>query len=328
MFPERLSYDLASLNQDQWRPTMSFEVDFDADARILDWRLSRGQIRVTHRLSYAQVDEMLQSPATDELTDLIHRLAALTQKLTDQRLACGAIIIRRPQLKIHVKDDHITVKALDPNSPARQLISEVMILANRLAAQHATREGVPVIFRTQDAPQGEPGFHGAESGYDPISVIKVLKGMRRSRLSLSPQPHAGLGLDAYTQLTSPIRRFSDVVIQRQMAASLAGEPLPYEKEELLDVLSAAESAEREMRAIERQSINYWALEYLARQCADGRQEGWIIEEVKGGYMLELNGLFIQGFLTTKARYEPGDYLSVRIDHIDPKKSVLRLRETE
>jgi exoribonuclease-2 len=271
---------------------------------------------------------MLQSPATDELTDLIHRLAALTQKLTDQRLACGAIIIRRPQLKIHVKDDHITVKALDPNSPARQLISEVMILANRLAAQHATREGVPVIFRTQDAPQGEPGFYGAESGYDPISVIKVLKGMRRSRLSLSPQPHAGLGLDAYTQLTSPIRRFSDVVIQRQMAASLAGEPLPYEKEELLDVLSAAESAEREMRAIERQSINYWALEYLARQCADGQQEGWIVEEVKGGYMLELNGLFIQGFLTTKARYEPGDYLPVRIDHIDPKKSVLRLRETE
>lgn len=326
MFPERLSYDLASLNQGQWRPTMSFEVDFDANGRVLDWQVSRGQIRVTHRLSYAQVDQMLQAQPDGLLTEQLHHLAALTPNLISQRLAAGAIIIRRPQLKIYVKDDQITVKVLDPNSPSRQLISEMMILANRLAAQYAAREGVPLIYRTQDAPDGEPGFYGAESGYDPVSVMKALRGMRRSRLSLSPQPHAGLGLDAYTQLTSPIRRFSDVVIQRQIAAALAGEPLPYEKEELLYVLGAAESAERDMRAIERQAVNYWALEYLARQPADSRHHGWIVEETKGGYVVELDGLFIHGFLTTKAQHEPGDYLALCIEQVDPKKSVLRLRE--
>lgn len=328
MFPERLSYDLASLNQDAWRPTMSFEVDFDTDARILDWRVSRGQIRVTHRLSYAQVDQMLQMAANDPVTEQIHHLATLTPKLLNQRVAAGATIIRRPQLKIHVKDDQITVKVLDPNSPSRQLISEMMILANRLAAQYAVREGIPLIYRTQDASEGEPGYYGAESGYDPVSVMKALKGMRRSRLSLSPQPHAGLGLDAYTQLTSPIRRFSDVVIQRQIAAALAGEPLPYEKEELLHVLGAAESAERDMRAIERQAVTYWVLEYLARQPADSRHHGWIIEQTNGGYVVELDGLFIHGFLSTKARHAPGDYIMLCIEHVDPKKSVLRLRETD
>jgi exoribonuclease-2 len=231
-------------------------------------------------------------------------------------------------LKIRVKDDQISFKIIDPHSPSRRLISELMILANRLAAQHAARQAVPVIFRTQDPPLADPGLYGGGPDYDPIGVSKILKGMKRSRLSLFPQPHAGLGLDVYTQLTSPIRRFADVVIQRQMAAHLAGQPVPYERDELLEVLTTAEAAERDMRAIERQATRFWALQYLARLGDERVFEAMVVDEARGGYVLELGELFIQGYLPTSASHELGDYLRVSVDRIDPKRNVLRLRETE
>ncbi len=328
MFPEPLAHDRASLNQDQLRPTMSFVVELDRSGQVLDWQLCQGQIFVTHRLSYARADQMIQSAETDGLTDQLRHLSNIASHLTEQRLAQGAIIIRRPELKIRVKDDHVTVKIIDPNSPSRRMISELMILANRLAAQHAVRTAVPVIFRVQEVSQSEPGLYGHGEEYDPITISKILRGMRRSRLSLFPQPHEGLGLEVYTQLTSPIRRFADVVIQRQIAAHLAGQPLPYEREELLNVLTTAESAEREMRAIERQATRYWVLQYLSRQKPDESLEAWVVDEIRGGYLLEINNLFIQGFLSTSMRHEVGDYLRVSLDHIDPKRNVLRLREAE
>ncbi|MBI3952259.1 MAG: RNB domain-containing ribonuclease [Acidobacteria bacterium] len=328
MFPERLAYTLASLHQDQLRPTMSFQIDFDETGQVLDWRLHRGQVRVARRLSYVEADQMLESSAIDEVIEHLRRLRTISSHLTDQRLAHGAIIIRRPELKIRVRDGQINLKVIDPHSPSRRLISELMILANRLAAQHATRQGLPVIFRTQDPPLVDPGVYGGGPDYDPIGVSKILKGMKRSRPSLFPQPHAGLGLDAYTQLTSPIRRFSDIVIQRQMAAHLAGQPVPYEREELLEILTTAEAAERDMQAIERQATRFWALQYLTRLGTDHQFEAMIVEGLRGGYVVELSGLAIQGYLPTKNNHELGDYLRVTIEHVDPKRNVLRLREAK
>jgi exoribonuclease-2 len=338
MFPERLACDLASLNHGEPRPTMSFEVTFDEEANILNWRICRGQIKVAHRLNYEQADELIQSPAIDELTLALKKLHALTSRLLSQRLEQGAIIIRRPEVKIRVRDDRVTVKVIDPSAPGRVLISEMMILANRLAAQYAARHAVPIIFRAQDPPaSADHPLSGIWGGaqidnlrysevYDPVESAKVLRRLKRSRLSLSPQAHTGLGLDAYTQLTSPIRRFADLVIQRQMAAHLAGQPLRYEREELLEVLINAEAAEQEMKGIERKAVQFWALEYLARYRRDEQFEAIVIDKVGGGYVVELSDIFIRGYLATSTSHEPGDRCCLTIDRIDPKRSVLRMKE--
>src|SRR5205823_14115151 len=90
----------------------------------------------------------------------------------------------------------------------------------------------------------------------------------RSRLSLTPGLHSGLGLTAYTQASSPIRRYADLVTQRQFTAMLSGAPIPHGREELLQILAAAEAAEQEIRTIEDRSTNYWLLEYLSRYKKD------------------------------------------------------------
>jgi exoribonuclease-2 len=328
MLPERLACDLASLNHHELRPTMSFEVAFDENANILDWRIGRGQINVAHRLNYDQADELIQSPADDPVALGLKRLQAITTRLLAQRREHGALIIRRPELKVRVKDDQITVKLIDPGAPSRVLVSEMMILANQLAAQYAARHAVPIIFRAQDpaTPGAQVANPRSDDAYDPVRVANLLKRMKRSRLSLSPQAHAGLGLDAYTQLTSPIRRYADLVIQRQMAAHLAGQPLRYEREELLEVLVNAEIAEREMKGIERKATPFWALEHLARERRNDEFEATVTEKVAGGYLVELSDLVIRGYLPTSTSHKLGDRCRVTIDQIDPQRNVLRLKE--
>jgi exoribonuclease-2 len=327
MLPERLACDVASLNHGQLRPTMSFEVTFDEGMDVLDWQITRGQIRVDHRLNYDQADAMIESSDDGAMAGRLKKLHAMARRLLAQRAERGAIIIRRPELKIRVKDDHIQFKIIDPGAPGRVLVSEMMILANRIAAQYATRHAVPIIFRAQDPPSRPPA-DSVSHGYDPVEINHLLKRIKRSRFSLSPQAHAGLGLDAYTQLTSPIRRFADLVIQRQMAAHLAGGPLRYEHEELLEVLVNAEAAEREMRGIERSATQRWALEYLNRHRRDDEFEAVVIEKVGGGYVVELGEVFIRGYLSTTTRHEPGDRCRVTIGQVHPEQSKLRLKETE
>ncbi len=86
--------------------------------------------------------------------------------------------------------------------------------------------------------------------------------MQRPRLSLYPEFHGGVGVDYYAQLSSPIRRYADLVLQRQMIAALAPEGAPaYRSDELLTVLANAESADTEAKELERRAKRYWTLRY-------------------------------------------------------------------
>ena len=133
---------------------------------------------------------------------------------------------------------------IDVNTPSRLIVSELMILANQLTAEKAVLQGIPVIYRTQESPDTEPPD---VSGLPEVLQFELLRRtFKRSRLSLSPAPHTGLGLSAYTQMSSPIRRYADLVTQRQYAAALQGDAMPYNNEELLRILSDAEKTEIEI----------------------------------------------------------------------------------
>ena len=159
MFPERLSTDLVSLKAGAERPAFTVEVRFDHQGNRVGYRILLSTVRVKNRLSYDQADAAIESG--DGSLTALHRLAS---QLHDLRAARGAITFRRPELKIHVEGDQIEIQKINPNSPSRFLVSEMMILANGLAADFASLNSLPVIYRTQepreaievdDAPQME-----------------------------------------------------------------------------------------------------------------------------------------------------------------------------
>ncbi len=314
MFPDRLSTDLMSLDAGVPRPAFTVEVRFDNEGNRLGYRITLSMVNVGRRLSYDEADEALE--AGDASLETLHRIA---KRLHDARAERGAITFRRPELKIRVLGDDIDIKKINPKSPSRFLVSEMMILANGLSADFASVNALPVIFRTQ-----EPREALAVENTPPVEALafdKLRKTFKRSRLSLTPGLHSGLGLGAYTQASSPIRRYADLVTQRQFTALLSGAPVPHAREELLQILATAEAAEQEIRAIEDRSTNYWLLEYLSRYKRD-QMLAAVVLDAKGN--VELEDYYVRAKVgATKAK--PGETVSVQIEAIDPSKGEVRFR---
>ena len=365
MFPERLSTDLASLRTAVPRPAFTVEVRFDKQANRAGYRIALSTIHVQKRLSYDEADQIIES---DPALYTLHRIA---KQLRDARSNRGAITFRRAELKIRVKGDEIQITKINPNSPSRFVVSEMMILANGLAADFASVNSIPVIYRTQeprealavedtlspaldagDSTKTAPSIRrdpqrdlkspaldavdstagrlrgsditlsGTYKAVEALAFERLRKTFKRSRLSLTPGLHSGLGLGAYTQASSPIRRYADLVTQRQFTAMLSGVPVPYGREELLQILAAAETAEQEIRAIEDRSTNYWLLEYLARY-KRGELLAAVVLDPKGN--IELQDYYLRGRVSGPVKLRPGEMVDVRIETIDPAKGEVRFR---
>lgn len=315
MFPERLSTGLMSLNSGEPRPAYTVEVRFDGQGNQLGYRIVLSTIKVKTRWSYDEADKALA--AGEAQLQALHRIAA---QLHDARAARGAITFRRPELKIHVTGENIEVRTIDPNSRSRFIVSEMMILANGLTADFASVNSLGVIYRTQE-PREALSVEETPA-VEALAFEKLRKTFKRSRLSLTPGLHSGLGLTAYTQASSPIRRYADLVTQRQFTAILQGTPIPYGREELLQILAGAESAEQEIRAIEDRSTNYWLLQYLSRYQKDNRLSA-VVLDTKGN--IELSDYYLRARITGTSKAAPGATIDVQIESIDPARGEVRFQ---
>jgi exoribonuclease-2 len=315
MFPERLSTDLASLTPRLPRPAFTVEVRFDEQGNQLGYRIALTTIRVESRLSYDQADEAIE--AGDPSLQAMYSLA---KHLHAARAERGAITFRRPELKIRVDGGEIHIKKINANTPSRLLVSEMMILANGLAADFASLNSVPVIYRTQEPREALPP--GETPTNEALTFERIRKTFKRSRLSLTPGSHSGLGLSAYTQASSPIRRYADLVTQRQFTAILSGAPVPHVREELLQILVTAEAAEQDIRAIEDRSTNYWLLEFLSRFKKDQPLSA-IALDAKGN--IEMEDYYLRAKIVGPNKVRPGDTVQVQIENIDPARGEVRFR---
>ncbi|HEX4998831.1 MAG TPA: RNB domain-containing ribonuclease, partial [Terriglobia bacterium] len=313
MFPDRVSTDLASLMAGAARPAFTIEARFDSALNRIGFRAALSEIQVHERLSYDEADRRLA-----EGEPALSALARLAARLRADRAAVGAVVLRRPELKITVSNDAIHVKRIDPNSASRLLVTEMMIMANALAADLAVASAAPIIFRTQERRELPPG-DAPEN--EVLAFERLRKTFKRSRLSLSPGPHSGLGLTAYTQMSSPIRRFTDLVTQRQISALIEGQPFPYDRDDLVRFLGAAETAEQEIRALEERASHYWLLEYLRRESMNQALSATVLDS---GGAIELNDYYLRAKVSG-GPFRAGETLQVAIESIDPGAQEVRFK---
>ena len=146
------------------------------------------------------------------------------------------------------------------NSVAHRVISEFMILMNRMAGKFLKDNKVPGIFRSQPEPISEDARSHDEN--DPLFALHIVKYLRAPRVGLDPAPHLSLGIDVYAQATSPIRRYVDLIIQRQIVSSLEnGEP-SYTEDELENLYPKIEIGVRDKKMVERNRDKYWVYKHL------------------------------------------------------------------
>ncbi|MEJ2082599.1 MAG: RNB domain-containing ribonuclease [Acidobacteriota bacterium] len=158
--------------------------------------------------------------------------------------------------------------------------------------------------------------------YDPVRYNQIFMQLERSRLTVEPAPHAGLGLEVYTQLTSPIRRYCDMVLQRQLIASVEGSSLPYTTEELAEALELIQSMDADIRAAERNANRFFVLSFLSENCRDRVFEGVVVRELGRGYLVETTEYQIRGLVHFAGELQPGRQLRLRVDQVHPARNIL------
>ena len=158
-------------------------------------------------------------------------------------------------------NEHMDVKVslIEKESKSRSIIENLMILYNCFAGKFFEETKIPVAFRLQSRPD-IPSGHKIPSGQ--LGWYTLSKMLRPARLSLAPGRHNGLGVDNYVQVTSPLRRYNDLVTQKQLKNAMIDLESPYSAEEILNISMSAQKKIRTLHSIENTRKKYWFLKFL------------------------------------------------------------------
>lgn len=328
MFPPELATGPMSLVQGQLCHALSFGVLVDADGAIQSYEMCPTRIKPTYRLTYDDVDEMLQLgiQAEPEL-EILFQTASRRQRW---RMQQGAISIQMPESSIKVTaEDEIRIEVFE-ESASRILVSEMMILAGEVAGRYGEAHGLPLPYRGQEQPELPPEEELMLLPPGPVRGCAVRRCMKRSEMSVTPIRHAGLGLDVYVQVTSPIRRYADLLAHFQIKAHLQGDPLPFSSEEMTELLQGIGSTTYEMVQVERQTNRYWSLEYLRRNANEvwpALVLRWLREHENFGLVL-LEDLGLEMAMRFSRTVAVGDRLDVKVSYVDPRRDLIQFVEID
>jgi len=317
MLPEVLSQGCCSLRQGETRPVLSFLVTLSPTAEVLDSRIVAATIAVRRRLTYDEADALIAEDAELRVFDQLRR------RLRQQRLDRGALLLPLPDVVIGLTDHGEVSVTLSPvDTPARTLVSEFMILANTLAAQYLAERQTPGLFRLQGPPKKR-----VVQGEDNSIFRNALQRrfLSRGELRAAAGPHSGLGVQHYTTVTSPIRRFLDLVMQHQLHAVIQGQGARFSRDACLDFISALEPNLVRAGAVRQQRQRYWLLRSLEmRQGA--RIEALVIHRGPLRLQLLLTDCLLDAEISPhpSRRHEPGETVLVRIARASALDSTLKL----
>ena len=324
MLPPSLSQGVCSLLKDRPRPAMSFLVDFDHNGTMLRSTIVRSVIQVKKRLSYREVDRMLaKENSSSPDNQALARLHAISSILQKQRADNGALLLSLPDVNIDIRDpDNIRVHLNPVETPARTLVSEMMILANGVAASYLAGQEAPGLFRSQPPPRKRiiSGVHNALA-----DIARQRRFLSRGELTVHPKPHSGLGLNCYTTVTSPIRRILDLIIQHQLANMLSGRGILFSNDECKTFSGTIGQKLARAGAVRQQRYRYWILRYL-----EPRQGATLPALVVGQGPKRVNLLLTDCLFDVDLPVnpafpvEPGDTVRVRLARVSPLDNVLRV----
>ncbi|MBE2294476.1 MAG: RNB domain-containing ribonuclease [Phycisphaerales bacterium] len=262
MLPEamigRLGLGLSDIS-----PALSFGLDLDDAGAVSDVEIVPSWVRV-QRLSYEEVEQRLDQEPFRQMDESTLRHRAL-------RRANRAVFIDLPEVKMHVANGRVSIRPL-PRLRSRLLVAEAMLMAGAAAARFALEHELSFPFATQEVVVD--ASERAPSGLAAMYALR--RSLRPRQYSSQPGPHGGLGLEVYAQVTSPLRRYLDLVAHQQLRQFLRGGPL-LDTQAIVERVGAAEAAAVGVRRTERLSRAHWTAAYL-QQHPGWRGEGILVEK--------------------------------------------------
>ena len=322
MFPPALSEGPFSLRQGQRCAAWSLAVQLDGEGAVVSHELKRSWIRPLYRLTYEDADELIElAPPPDRELAV---LDGLLQRRRQWRQAQGSLQMDQSEGRIRQQDGRPELEVVEP-SVSRLLVAEAMILAGAVVGSLGAQTGLALPYRSQpDCPlPSEQELLALPPG--PVRHAALRKGLSRGLTTAQPASHFSLGLAAYVQITSPIRRYGDLIAQRQLAAQAAGEAA-ITAEELSELLERLDHALRQGIQISRDDQRHWQqvwFEAHQQQSFEGLFLRWLKPQ-DGLALVRLDALAMDLPVVVRESCEPGEVLVVKVREVDSFADLLRL----
>jgi ribonuclease R len=341
MLPGRLSRELCSLLPGRDRLAISCLAEISPAGDIIGYQFAETVVRSRARLTYAQVEERRQD------LPLLAMATELGQLLNARRISRGAAYIDLPAAAI-VLDAEGRPESMGPRESGgpRALVEEFMVLANELAADFLSAHGASLLYR------GNEGFFpgrgeelnayisrwGYKLDYPPAAtelqrLLESLKGrqeellvsrklarnLHKSRYSATPLGHYNLAMERYTHFSSPIRRYPDLFVHRQIKQVLNRQSLRPLERDLPRVAEQCSYRERLTQDIEGECLDQKKLEYIEAN-AGTLFQGLVTDLTGSGPLVWLDntadGIVVAGNPQQLETCQPGDKIAVRVHKLD------------
>ncbi|MEC7792921.1 MAG: ribonuclease R [Pseudomonadota bacterium] len=302
MLPDRLSGDLCSLHEGVPRPCIAVRMRLDPHGVKLGHTFHRGLMRSAASLSYEEVQQGMDGAPNDKVAplmeDVVRPLYAAYAALKEAREKRQPLDLDLPERRIILSDEGevLSVNFRD-RLDAHKLIEEFMVLANVAAAETLIAKKSPLLFRVHEEPPVEKmeslrdtaqaaGFNLAKgqviktahlnallnsaAGTDHAELINMstLRSMTQAYYAPHNFGHFGLALANYAHFTSPIRRYSDLIVHRSLVAAhhwgddgLTGDQIA----ELDSVGAHISETERRSMTAERDTTDRYLAAYLSER---------------------------------------------------------------
>ncbi len=375
MLPEQLSNGICSLNPGRDRLAFSVMMKVDAEGKVVARWFAKTIIRSGCRLTYAEALKVItgkrprkKASLTPAVGALLRQLHEIAQQFRKRRFANNALDLDVQEVEI-VTDGAGSMTGLVPvvNDISHQLVEECMVAANEAVASELAGRHIASLARFHDAPKltkieeltdlligmgYSPGDLTKQNvmakflrriEHDPLAHhihVAVLRSMNRAIYSSTKTGHYGLAKAFYSHFTSPIRRYPDLIVHRQLAACLrAPGGMRYDKPQLAAIALHASERENISDTAERALTEIIKFRYLERELASDKQtvyDAVVITVTNFGVFVELDPLRMQGLVHVSAlsneflrfnrkrselsnrreRFGVGDKMKVRVSEVD------------
>ena len=298
-------------------PALSFKIALSASLTVEAIDIIPSIVKIT-RLSYAEADTLITGNTGEG--KVLAMLSSLAERNVERRLNTGAVIIELPDVHMEVvlgdpsgsspEENIIRIETVNSYRSA-DMVRECMIWAGEGAARWAMQRRLPFPYISQEA-----GELPAKRLSGLAGAWQLRRCMRPRLLSAKPGVHWGLGLDEYTQVTSPLRRYTDLLCHQQIRAFLRGKE-PLGEEEVLFRVSAAEAAASVAVRAERASRAHWMAVYLSgkKETAGNNPVIWdaVVLDRRGNRgVVIIPDLGLETQLNLRGNEEPNDSIKLRL----------------
>jgi len=378
MLPEALSNGICSLRPNEDRLVFSCFAEVSTAGKVISSRFGRSVICSKARLTYKEAFALLKKPAKDELGERLHTAWELSSLLRKKRFEGGSLDMDFPEVKVWLDEQGRPVRLEKiENDISHQLIEELMLLANETVARHLKRNRQPAVYRVHEKPDPDKlaelrevvATYGVKCGdltnraeiqkvltsargkhHEYGIKLALLKSLKRARYAPEPLGHYGLNKGDYTHFTSPIRRYSDLIVHRALAKQIGISKFGPDSSTLVEASDHISITERVAADAEKESSRLKKLEFFQIQVSErkgGVFRATILDVRNYGLLVELPDCLMTGLIhvselegdfyildaargrlvgrKTRKSYQVGQELDVIVSRVDVFKQQVDFR---